>query len=735
MSPIHEASLKDVKTASGPLVDYVGRYARLQRQGRNHRGLCPFHAEGTPSFYVFGEHYHCFGCGEHGDVFDFLSKVEKRPLGQVIAELRDRSGLAHGPSPAATARLAAHQQAVEALANEPDPYEIAMPPPANAPPLWPGVGSPTLPILRPGAAVGEALRSQLPVHAVHQYCGYRGEPLGYIVRTPKNRAGKKGTFAVAWCRNVRLSDGSIQEGWAFVSFPVPRAVYGAPLVSDARDEGRPARYLIVEGEKCADRGAAYLGSEWIVVSWIGGGTNWNKTDWSLIAEGADVVLWPDADASGAGHQTMAGLGEHLTALGCGNIRWIEPPAGVTNKWDLADAVDIDGWTADRLRGFVDAAQPWRPTPAGEQAAVGIALQSVEGPLPPGMPPRPPARDKELTEQEKRSLQRFQSRRRPFGLVVSSPAPVLNFTLPGFLRGTVGLLVGAGASGKSWAMLQTLMSLSAGLDIWSLWSALPDKIVALPCPPGTCIYIAAEDPVEIVDWRTHHLGIDAAERLRAAGRDVDQVMELIDRNLQTFSLYGCAGENAFAVAPSRAETLVQRGPLYENLVQVGFGSLAIGMDTLGRVASTLQEKEGVDMGQVIDLAEALTVDTGRANVLFSHHTTKAAVLNGQAQEQQAVSGSRKLTDHARWQANMATMDTATAKAREIDDCDRRKWVNVAAAKLNYAANDGSRWWRRSDNGILVGGFSPPEQQRQPDVAGASRDVGQKVVRMRREVADD
>ncbi|WP_165982348.1 CHC2 zinc finger domain-containing protein [Dankookia rubra] len=721
----------DVKIASGPLVDYVGRYVRLQRRGRQSQGLCPFHAERTPSFYVYSDHFHCYGCGAHGDLFDFLAKVEKRDLGEVIRDLRDRSGLANAPSAAAQERLAAHRQAVEALASEPDSYELVSPQPANIPPLWPGEGAPTVAILRPAAALTEALKTQLPVAALHAFQGYRGEMLGYVVRTPKNRHGKKGAFQVAWCRNVLLADGTVQEGWTFVSFPEPRPVYGAPRVSDAREDGRPDRYLVVEGEKCADRGAVL--SDWTVVSWVGGTNAWLKTDWSLIAEGEEVVLWPDADASRVGHKAMANLGKHLAALGCRNLRWIEPPADAPNKWDLADAVDLDGWTANRLSEFVASAQPWRP-----EATAEPALESAEGSLPPGMPPRPPARDKVLTEQERVSLQKFEARRRPFLAVVNSPPPVLQFALPGFLRGTVGLLVGAGGSGKSWAMLQSLICLAAGLDIWSLWSDMPDTIVHLPCPAGRCLYLAAEDPQEIVDWRTHHLGLDAAERLRAAGYDVNRYLDLIDQNLGTFSLYGGGQENAFAVAPSRTETVVQRGPLYENLVQVGFGSLAIGMDTLGRVASTLEEKEGVDMGQVIDLAEALTVDTGRANVLFSHHVTKSAALNGQAQEQQAVSGSRKLTDHVRWQANMATMDANTAKIREIDDTDRRKWVNVVAAKMNYASNDGARWWRRTENGILVGGFSPPEQQqRQPNLAGGSVSArpGSHMARMSREVAGE
>lgn len=48
----------------------------LARRGTRHVGLCPFHAEKTPSFFVFDDNfYKCFGCGEHGDVIDFIQKL------------------------------------------------------------------------------------------------------------------------------------------------------------------------------------------------------------------------------------------------------------------------------------------------------------------------------------------------------------------------------------------------------------------------------------------------------------------------------------------------------------------------------------------------------------------------------------------------------------------------------------------------------------------------------------
>jgi hypothetical protein len=55
------------------LVALIGSFVQLRMSGNNHVGLCPFHAESTPSFTVYDDgHYHCFGCGKHGDAITFV---------------------------------------------------------------------------------------------------------------------------------------------------------------------------------------------------------------------------------------------------------------------------------------------------------------------------------------------------------------------------------------------------------------------------------------------------------------------------------------------------------------------------------------------------------------------------------------------------------------------------------------------------------------------------------------
>ncbi|MDW7650079.1 MAG: CHC2 zinc finger domain-containing protein, partial [Bacillota bacterium] len=78
------------------IVELVAEYVQLKRSGRNHFGLCPFHGEKTPSFSVSQDKqiFHCFGCGEGGNVFSFLMKMDGMTFPEAVKELALRAGLA-----------------------------------------------------------------------------------------------------------------------------------------------------------------------------------------------------------------------------------------------------------------------------------------------------------------------------------------------------------------------------------------------------------------------------------------------------------------------------------------------------------------------------------------------------------------------------------------------------------------------------------------------------------------
>ncbi|MFY0546080.1 DNA primase [Brevibacillus sp. H7] len=78
------------------IVDVIGEYVQLKKSGRAFLGLCPFHSEKTPSFNVNAERqfFHCFGCGEGGDVFSFLMKMEQLTFPEALHKLAERAGIA-----------------------------------------------------------------------------------------------------------------------------------------------------------------------------------------------------------------------------------------------------------------------------------------------------------------------------------------------------------------------------------------------------------------------------------------------------------------------------------------------------------------------------------------------------------------------------------------------------------------------------------------------------------------
>ena len=77
------------------IVDVVGQTVDLKRAGKSFKGLCPFHAEKTPSFTVSPERgtFHCFGCGEGGDVFSFVQRRDNLDFREALQELANRAGV------------------------------------------------------------------------------------------------------------------------------------------------------------------------------------------------------------------------------------------------------------------------------------------------------------------------------------------------------------------------------------------------------------------------------------------------------------------------------------------------------------------------------------------------------------------------------------------------------------------------------------------------------------------
>src|SRR3989442_7908023 len=95
------------------LIAVVQRRVPLKKSGRDWKGLCPFHGEKTPSFYVVPDKkmFHCFGCGVSGDAIKFVMQMEGRSFREAVEQLAAEAGVDLTPPGAEEAPRAAAQGA------------------------------------------------------------------------------------------------------------------------------------------------------------------------------------------------------------------------------------------------------------------------------------------------------------------------------------------------------------------------------------------------------------------------------------------------------------------------------------------------------------------------------------------------------------------------------------------------------------------------------------------------
>ena len=90
-------NFKETLKQQADIVRVIGDYVKLRKAGaRDFTGLCPFHAEKTPSFSVSAarQFYYCFGCAASGDVFTFVQKVENISFPEAVRLIAQKLGVA-----------------------------------------------------------------------------------------------------------------------------------------------------------------------------------------------------------------------------------------------------------------------------------------------------------------------------------------------------------------------------------------------------------------------------------------------------------------------------------------------------------------------------------------------------------------------------------------------------------------------------------------------------------------
>lgn len=329
MSGLLAASVID--KAKSDVFSTISKYVELEKNGKEYKGLCPFHSERTPSFSVVPEKsmFYCFGCGEGGDAVDFVSKFEN--IG-----FRDSVRRIVGDLPAGelnmTPRAAKKEEKPEWVPIVPVPDGIKQ---------------------RPMDSFNRFNNSssdwdRFVTSRRWEYRDASGGLIGYIHRFEEPDGGKF-LMPQSFCANTKTGEMS----WRWLSFDKPRPIYGLDVLA-ANPE---ASVVLVEGEKACDAArelfaaAGVPQNKLVVVSWPGGGKAVAYTDWSPLA-GRSVALWPDADSKPyperhknagvlmpfleqPGTACMVAIGEQLIGSAKA-IKFVVPPEGVPDGWDLAD---------------------------------------------------------------------------------------------------------------------------------------------------------------------------------------------------------------------------------------------------------------------------------------------------------------------------------------------------------------------------------------------------------------
>jgi RecA-family ATPase len=256
--------------------------------------------------------------------------------------------------------------------------------------------------------------------------------------------------------------------------------------------------------------------------------------------------------------------------------------------------------------------------------------------------------------------------------LTHPPPPIDEVLPGLVAGTVGILAGPGASGKSMWALQAAIGVAGGPDLLQLGIRVKGRVY----------YLAAEDPEAIIIGRLYLLG----EYISAECRHSLSQMLII--------------------TPQTGLRLdIMETKHIQKIIENSQDARLIIIDTLNRMHG-LEENSNGDMGRLTVQLEYISQQTGAA-VLHLHHVSKNATRLTE-DDQHAARGASALSDNARWAAGLRVMSEGEASKRGINAAQRHKYVRWSVVKCNYTTAPCERWFERHKGGILLP-LNLPESQ--------------------------
>lgn len=266
--------------------------------------------------------------------------------------------------------------------------------------------------------------------------------------------------------------------------------------------------------------------------------------------------------------------------------------------------------------------------------------------------------------------------------LEKPAP-LDFVLPGLLAGGVGLVVGAGAIGKTYLALEILRGFVIGDGV-----AADDGCALFNGSelgePDTCGAILGEDPPEVIQHRLHSL---------AMGMRLDQADAYFLH--QTVDIISGVGIDLRLIQRD-AQGNTAPGPFYPLLRVFCEKKRLVVLDPLILFAGGIPENDNTGMSEFMRMLTRIAYETGCA-ILVLHHAGKGGAEG--REDADRARGASAISTSVRLQIDLRKPSADDLKSLGVAAEDRDLYVRVAYTKHNYCAPRQAAFLQRGDGGVL------------------------------------
>ena len=257
-------------------------------------------------------------------------------------------------------------------------------------------------------------------------------------------------------------------------------------------------------------------------------------------------------------------------------------------------------------------------------------------------------------------------------------PQPDFCLPNLIAGTVGVVAAPAGIGKTSLLMQIAVSVAAGVPVAGGLLPAPEKM-------GKVVFLATEDPVEVLQRRAHFI----ARSLEEQGASSDTLKRL-ESNLDFYCIR------------SEAPILLWEddigAPGLDRLDVLARNTRLLILDPIRRF-HYCDEQDYSKMAILFGLLSNMATSNG-CTILFSHHVPQP-ITDTDLEAPTGALGSHAFINSTRWVVNLNGMSHAQGQHHGVTESQRRNYVLASFTKSNYGTAMPARWLRRSDTyeGVL------------------------------------